>query len=198
MSEIKCFMVEQTGEVVIQLRRYHSSGEMDGCSVHPYKYHNATIDIYRQKAERDEKNYYRLLHTNKHDPRWPKSCVCGYVFLDDDIWQTNQIELFRNVETGEEYIGPSHKLPVGAMWYNDIIDWSWHFPDDDGKILYMMTPGGEWVIDGRASNGPRDAAGWTRTGIPPLVVARPSIQLGLYHGWLGGANGSHPGYLVDC
>lgn len=198
MSAIKCFMVEETGEAAIVLRRYHSEPGMKSCSQHSYGYHNAEVEIGRQPIVKDEDGYIACLHTGHNDPRWPKTCMCGYEFTEEDVWQTNQVAIMKNLETGEEYVVPTHKLPVGAMWYIDS-NWPFHFPSpSDGRVLAMMTPGGKWVIDGVANNGPKDAAGWSREGVPPLVVARPSIQAGPYHGFLGGADGSQPGWLVDC
>jgi hypothetical protein len=56
---------------------------------------------------------------------------------------------------------------------------SWRGPD--GRCLVLKTPAGDWVIDGPASGGGR----WERTGVPPLITARPSILIpGQYHGWL--------------
>lgn len=196
MSEIKCFMVEETGEVMIELRRF-TFGDRKQCPRSSCG-HDASVQIGKAQAQKDNKGCYLCLPVDKTDERFPKTCTCGYEFQDEDEWQCNQQEIYRNIETGEEHVGPTHRLPVGAMWYIDR-EWPWYYPSPtDGRVLAMRTPGGEWVIDGRANNGPQNAAGWSRTGVPPLVVARPSIQAGAYHGWLGGGSGDRPGYLVEC
>lgn len=51
----------------------------------------------------------------------------------------------------------------------------------DERVLVVMTPGGEWVIDQISAQGNF----WTRTGVPPNITAHPSIHIiGRYHGWL--------------
>jgi hypothetical protein len=196
-------MVDELDIVDLILRRYHSDGSNDPeghkCLVHPYGYHNAEVFIGEVPIQLDEKGYMKYLHTDHADERWPKVCVCGYQFKEIDAWQTNQQRIFKNQETNELYRCPEWKLPPGALFYKKVTDWPWWFPNpQDGKILACITPDGEWVIDGTAGNGPKDAAGWTRTGIPPSLVVKPSIQCGNYHGFLGGADGSKPGFLVEC
>jgi hypothetical protein len=96
--------------------------------------------------------------------------------------------------------------PPGAMWFAD-----WLLNEDgtmrsrpghrppDGHVLVVRVPsrlciGRDWNVDGPANNCP----GWTRTGTPPNVTARPSIGKYLadgsfdYHGWL------RNGELVDA
>lgn len=190
---IQCFMVEKTGLVDIRLRRYVSTPEMTSCSVHPWGYHNAIATVaVGVPAQLDADGIYLWIDTPKDDPSWPKACVCGYEFRADDNWQTMQVEQFRRVDSGEVLEGPDHNLPAGALWYaND--KWPFYYPNpQDGKVLACKTPGGVWIIDGRANNGPKDAAGWSRTGEPPNVTVTPSIQAGWYHGWL------RNGELVEC
>lgn len=130
---------------------------------------------------------------------------------------------WKRVDTGEvkEH---SHDFGPGAMWY---ADWLVNEPgtkfvrkDDngndveipqpwgngpDGKVLMVLTPGGSWIIDSRASNCtmPTDNEHrcWIRTGIPPLISVHKngltcgagagSIQCGNYHGFL------RSGFLED-
>lgn len=89
--------------------------------------------------------------------------------------------LFRRADTGEELT--IREAPAGAMW-----DAAWmHLKGADGRALMVRTPGGfDWFVDGPATNGP----GWTRSGEPPNVTARPSIGVPdhrgafAYHGFL--------------
>jgi hypothetical protein len=56
-------------------------------------------------------------------------------------------------DTGEKFSVKSHwDLPVGAMFY---ATWMEEVADrcgPDGKSIMVITPGGGWMIDGRASN----------------------------------------------
>jgi hypothetical protein len=62
-------------------------------------------------------------------------------------------------------------------------------PTPDGHFVCVMTPGGEWNIDGRSTGG----GYWTRTGTPPKLTVRPSILIGrAYHGFLT------DGKLIQC
>jgi len=53
----------------------------------------------------------------------------------------------------------------------------------DRPPLMLALPGGaHWLIDGNASGA---KSGWTVSGIPPKITARPSILVeGCYHGFL--------------
>lgn len=118
----------------------------------------------------------------------------------------------RRVDTGEVihegvgwiYEAGAHAAPVGAMWFRKI---GTH-PDPpkpgarnffSGEHLCVMTPGGVWNIDSRASNcglpDDREHRCWPRRGRPPLVTVDKSfgptcsagagsIQVGAYHGFL--------------
>lgn len=132
------------------------------------------------------------------------------------------------VDTGEILVRDTwymRGLPPGAMWFQTITernrpsgpnDWpeegyvkpspdaargpSYTFAD--GEHLTVMTPGGVWVIDSRASNCtmPYDYNHrcWVRHGEPPEITVDKagttcaagagSIQCGSYHGFL--QNGS--------
>ena len=67
----------------------------------------------------------------------------------------------------------------------------------DGHFPVVVTPGGEWVIDGCAySNGEVRPCPWTRTGDPTrpeTFTVHPSINFpGRFHGWL------QAGWLFDA
>lgn len=110
-------------------------------------------------------------------------------------------EFYRRTDTGEE-VGGGSKMPVGAVWEYG------YRKGPDGRSLSVVTPGGSWCLDGRASNCtmPQDDAHycWIRHGKPEdgsLHVDKDgltcgagagSIMVGGYHGFL------HHGHLEDC
>ncbi len=123
--------------------------------------------------------------------------IGGQDLHDAGGW-TKAHPLYRNPATGEENV--RHDM-VGAMFYCDWLEGMppedqaamGIYPGPDGRVLGVMTPGGQWIIDQTANNGPKDRAGWTRTGSPPNVTAHPSILQGdRYHGWL------KDGWLEEC
>lgn len=187
---IKCFVVNPTGQAQVYLRRYSSGSK---CSESGYGYHNAEAMLDKRPLQLSPEGYVSALPVDKTDSRWPVRCKCGYEFTDEDMWQCNQEELYS--DGTDEW--RNRDLPVGAM-FEVTREWPWYWPGDDGKVWTVVTPGGQWVIDGRASNGPENSRGWNRTGIAPDFRVTPSIQCGPYHGYLGGSDGQHPGYLVEC
>lgn len=196
MPEITCFMIEPAGTVRRWLRRYSPSQwdkaanrAIPVCGANPY--HNAQVPIEDGVLlERRDAGGFLYHDTQprewpRDDPRWPTHCdACGYVFTDADVWQLHWHALYRRVATGEVvgHLHPSEgRVPPGAMW-----DTPWFLPQwagPDGRCLSVMTPGGEWCIDGPSSGG--DRRPWQRTGEPPTITATPSILIGdRYHGWL--------------
>src|ERR1051326_2694905 len=65
----------------------------------------------------------------------------------------HQTEYWIRKDTGEQIMVSSHwELPVGAMFY---ATWLEDIPEkcgSDGKSIMVITPGGGWMIDSRASN----------------------------------------------
>lgn len=190
MANIKCFYIEPTGRYNVSLRRYSSGSNdcIDGWI------HNASIKI----GETDINSASGDLHSHD-DPKWPKFCTtCNqYEFKDFDEWQLNHHEIYIDRKTGSLYeLGSS--VPVGAIWrctwYEDMKD----FTGPDGKSYCVKTPGGDWVIDSRASNCtlPNDNIHkcWVRTGEPPnftvgkngntCAAGAGSIMMKNYHGFL--------------
>lgn len=177
-SVIDCFLLEPANEVKESLRRFVFSKDNSTCKS-DVSYHNAEVDIgvlpwaedYHGRGDDD---------FDHEDPRWPKSCSCGYVFKPDDPWQHNLTRLWVRKDTGQKWtLGDA---PPGAMWYADWLEGveAYKKKSPDGGILILKTPGGDWNIDAKSSNG----NGWTRTGVPPKVTANPSILADKYHGWL--------------
>lgn len=189
-SVIQCFFLEPSDAVEESLRRFvFYRGENPITCVGGKGYHDAEVVIGTQPWTPDAVSADDFDHK---DPRWPQVCACGYRFMPDDAWQHNMTRLYVRKDTGER-MTLSAASP-GAMWY---ADW---FPDElkrapDGRVLILKTPGGDWNVDAKSTNGD----GWTRTGTPPNVTANPSILIGKradgswhYHGWL------RDGKLVEC
>lgn len=102
--------------------------------------------------------------------------------------------IYRRVDTGEEIID----LPPGAMYYVTEASQPYYRPGPDGRTLFVVTPGGHWSPDSRASNctDPDDNRHycWVRHGEPPLITVDKkgetckagagSIGIGGYHGFL--------------
>ncbi len=189
---VQCFMLTPTEQLQESLRRYVPSTKAKAKCTSPHGYHDASVVIgvtpntdLGKDLVGDSKD--DVSHT---DPRWPTACICGYVFVEDDNWQHNRERLHKRGDAGE--MVTLRGAPVGAMWY---ADWWPGSKGPDGRCLVVMTPAGEWMVDGPSRT---DGKGWTRTGIPPNVTASPSIGLGKegggwrYHGWLRG------GRLVEC
>jgi len=102
-------------------------------------------------------------------------------------------------DTGEILNVSSHwDLPVGAMFYATWLEGVEGMCGSDGKSIAVVTPGGVWFIDSRASNCalPDDNTHkcWCRHGeMPGLTVDKNgntcaagsgSIIIGEYHGYL--------------
>jgi hypothetical protein len=184
-----CFMLAPEELARRSLRRYHPGHGRD-CRGGALSYHSASVVIeenvpYPTKIRIGASGQEGVIFGESgddwphEDPRWPSSCACGYAFCDGDAWQHNLDRLFSRSDGGPRTT--LREAPVGAMWHA-----AW-WPDDrgpDGLCLVVKTPGGEWMIDGRARDGGR----WTRTGTPPRITVTPSILCGhgpeAYHGWL--------------
>lgn len=205
MTEIACFWLEETGRARRYLRRFATRQGDDVPSPCPtLGYHHAMNPVddvpcglkkweHGDVTIRDYQGADDLELFPRSDDRWPTVCVCGYTFRDCDRWQVFFDEIMRRGDTGEEMV--LRDAPAGALW--DAFGYrgsNWPTPPrPDGIHLMCKTPDGDWYVDGRANNGPRDDYGWSRSGDPrsnpPTVTAHPSIQMGGigssgYHGWL--------------
>jgi hypothetical protein len=108
--------------------------------------------------------------------------------------------VFRDVATGRET--SLHDAAPGAMFRSELYRGN-AVSQDDGLPLAVKLPGGVlWIIDScasdceyarlAASERPKGHTCWTRTGVPPVVTATPSIRVHNYHGWL------QDGWLEDA
>lgn len=210
---IRCFWLEPvSGKYQHELRRYRSSEQGNQCPL-PHGYHNASVilgvverpDIDRAKALRRDAPTEEV----RRDPRWPRQCGCGYVFLDEENWQENFNSLFQRSDTGE--LVTIKDAPIGAMWDAHWMPDAWAGPD--GRKLIVKIPqnpdgSGEshWHVDGKCSNCTRPGEKhycWVRHGEPPNIHVDKSgdtcaagagsiVAHGGWHGFL------HNGCLVSC
>ena len=189
-TKIKCFLLLPTEEGEVSFRRFVFSKEGAPCPC-PSGYHDAEVVVGKCRFEPNSSVPDLVGYSeepDRTDPRWPKKCSCGYEFREDDQWQRNVRRLHDRDDGGPQTT--IRKAPPGAMWY---ADW-WSDKGPDGRCLAVKTPAGEWMVDGPSTNG----KGWTRTGTPPNVTARPSIGIGkkdggwVYHGFLT------DGVLEEC
>lgn len=179
----KMFLIEPTEFCRRSLRRYWFTGP----GVHKGHFHDASVVIDPQFNAGPGAHGKGTLGTEyMGDPRWPKTCACGYAFVPEDYYQMNEERLWKGAPDGKLYI--MRESPPGATW---VADW---FPDDgpngqysgpDGKVWCVMLPSGqEWIIYSYAS-GPEPRHKWQVSGTPPNITVSPSIhQVGEYHGFI--------------
>ena len=190
MTPIKCFLLKPTDVEARYLRRYRSSLAAGAKCSSSRDYHCAAVRV--EDGPAHEGPIENGAGDFAGDPRWPKSCACGYEFTDDDPRQVFPLRLYRDA-TGRvfsihttEFPGID-RAPAGAMWF---ADWMPHLKGPDGRCLVVRCPASpdgsgvsDWMVDGPSTNAP----GWTRTGEPPNVTASPSIFVRApdgFHGWL--------------
>ena len=167
---IPVFWLTPTNRVRVSLRRY-SAGDAVTCPKMPgkYSYHNASVDIGtaapKWTREKEGRRFRRYLTSPRKkprtDPRWPKRCACGYRFKATDQWQTNGDLLYSGAPDGKLYT--LRDAPAGAMWDAWWLNDMEMFTGPDGLALMVRTPGGDWNVDGEASN-------CTRTQYGPKVI----------------------------
>lgn len=172
---IPVFWLEPTDLVRVSLRRFTYRSEK-ACRAPRYGHsgHDAEVvivpdalrHVWREEAEGGRHRTRREL-VSREDPRWPATCeACGEPFQPDDEWQVNARELHRPVRGGHDFGEALYTIqdaPVGAMWdAHWMRDW---FTGPDGISLFVKTPGGDWHVDGEASNctrtqwGPKEIDG---------------------------------------
>lgn len=206
------FWMERTDTVAVGLRRYHSSGEATWtCEA---GYHSALVftgqadAVWRPDPHAGDGQHLGGQPETPHgDPRWPRSCGCGYQFTDDDPWQDWQELLYRRADSGQlvtlrsrdEGAGAPPGAPPGATWDAWWLPDAWRGPD--GIAYTVRCPNGhDWHVDSRASNCtlPDDKIHrcWVRHGDPrechvtvdkqgrTCAAGAGSIQAGDYHGFL--------------
>lgn len=185
---VRCFLLEELPRVRRRLRRYSHGAGCPGS--HGYHNNLAPFDETDYPLGPVMVNAYEG-GPEKDDIRWPLYCPCGYRFTDEDPFQVFTERLY-GLPDGRECV--LRDAPVGAMWnawwYKDVPAWV----GSDGLSLVVMTPGGDWHVDGPSKSGGK----WTRTGTVPNITAVPSIHIQArdgttrYHGFL------RNGELIPC
>jgi hypothetical protein len=201
--KIKCFLLIATPYQRFSLRRFYSSSDDKNICPLPHGYHDAHVEIGQTLIETPSTTV--PAHIDKTDPRWPTHCGCGYQFTDEDKWQHFMEPLYSR-QDNHDIIYTLNEAPVGAIWRATWYEDMQSYLGPDGQCLVVKTPGGDWVIDGRANNCtlPNDNIHkcWVRHGVPPMITVDKngktcgagagSILVGNYHGFL--INGE----LVGC
>ncbi len=181
----RCFMVKPSDLVQISFRRYG----VNALACHKQypdtkTYHNTEVAVAQVPRSLQEPIGRDPDPVEKADPRWPKSCECGYVYHPEDHWQWNAETLYEGSPDGKLYTLGDH--PPGAIWHCDWMEDIKNNPyaGPDGKVWALMLPSGcEWLIYGPSSQGPK----WDVKGTLPEITVSPSIaQQGgrVYHGFV--------------
>ena len=161
----KCYFLEETNRIRRYLRRYVTGSKS---KTQDHGYHQAWVFL--DDIERTKDNEVSGDLWPHDDPKWPEKCVCGYVFKEDETWQLFINAMYKRQDTGE--LVALREAPPGAMWY---ADWMPNHKGPDGHCLVVRLPnGGDWMVDGVASNCTRPGEKhqcWVRSGIPPNVTA---------------------------
>lgn len=185
-GSITCFLLYPTALTQLSYRRFTFTADAH-CAQNTG--HNARAILgTTQNTSRLPGASYIPNQEQHQDPRWPVVCDhCDYEFLVTDQWQINSHRVYRRSD--DAALTTLYDAPLGAMWN---ADW---YPKrgPDGHYLIVRTPGGDWEVDGpsRGSDG-KPGPGWTRTGTPPNVTARPSIGLNA-----PGASNFYHAFLTD-
>lgn len=168
---VPCILVTITQEAEVCLRRFNGRDCPRG------GYHDTRVPLGRMASLADPDVAYRppVSTPPPEDKRWPSHCRCGYAYLTTDVRQVFHEQLYR---APDGTLSTPRAAPAGWMWPSTWLPWK----GPDGLCLIVKLPGGgEWVIDGPANNS---SVGWVRTGTPPNLTVRPSIQTPTFHGWL--------------
>lgn len=207
MARIKCYFLEPTNFYRKTVRRYsYRQSEEILCPNRQPWVHDAELLI-ADKFESLEQ--LSSGHTAEIDQlTFPTKCDhCDYLFAPEDERTVNNKIYYKRSDNGE--LVTMHDAPPGAMWYCPWYEGFYRSQDSDPKnVLVVKTPGGDWVIDSRASNCTRKDDNihfcWIRTGDPrtgnitvhkngnTCSAGAGSILQDSYHAML------QDGWLIDC
>lgn len=222
---VTCFMVARTEWAAVYARRY-VSGSI--CSSRN-GYHDALGFIgyfpivWKDGGPLDPDSYMTFAIQVEDIHEWPKTCDCGYIFNDKDVFQLFDYEMYavpteaavfahlaKEWENPKKPLDPcvnqgwwqSANLPAGSMYWRY---WANHHPywDNGGdKSLIVVCPDKtHWDIDSRTSNcglkEDRIHRCWVRHGEPPnITVNKEGNTCVAGAGSIRGQNGYH-GHLVN-
>jgi len=145
---VRAFLIEATGQARIYLRRNSAWGDAGS-------YHNAMNEIGVAQITFDaDGNWSEPIAKEQpphDDPRWPAVADDGYVFQDFDHWQVFMDRIYRRADNGE--LTTLRTAPEGAIWRAEWCEDTPGWCGADGRCYVAKCPGGgDWMIDGRASN----------------------------------------------
>jgi len=201
--DINCFLIVPDGTT----HRYISmqGHNPDACYGHP---HRASIRLADGLVTDNESSWHMRTPHTMPPSSFPVKCdACDYMFQwDNDTYILDIRHVWVRNDSREFCCDSIHSAPPGAMWFADWMEDMLNYCGPDGKCLCVMTPGGIWHIDSRASNCglPEDNIHkcWVRHGdAPDITVDKAgntcnagagSISLPGYHGFL------RAGKLVDA
>jgi hypothetical protein len=206
---VKCFLLEPVDKIRVWARRY-SKGTPNCCPRNPGQYSchgamNLIGDFDHPHVPGEYENWDDFVETIRPpatDPIWPVKCECGAILEHQDSERGGQMfvhRLHKRSDTGD--LTTIRDAPPGAMWSAWWMQHEGRYWDWDNQTeapLMCKTPGGEWNIDGRASNctmpNDRTHRCWIRHGVPPLLTVDKngstcaagagSILSGKWHGFL--------------
>jgi hypothetical protein len=198
VASIECFLIEPTEYYRRYLRRFTHGGR-NVCGQGEFTYHEDKVLLDVVASDVQPASSEDIWPHD--DPVWPKTCRrCDYQFIVQRVFKRD------NGGYSYDFMTLLDASP-GAMWFATWLeDLEWHGKGPDGRILVVKTPGGDWTVDGRATNctKPDDTEHrcWVRQGTPPKVTVSKngntcnsgagSIGIGSYHGFL------RDGHLVDA
>lgn len=156
---VKTFMIEKTGASWKYLRRYMPySLSIDNkitCPVTGYIGHDEKVFIGKGVRDPTETTdgTFDDNSLDKTDPRFPKTCKCGYEFLPTDEWQLFEASEYARVDDPAQMFTLRDAAP-GAMYYNDwLLEVFPEYAGPDGRSLTVRLPNGsDWNIDSVATN----------------------------------------------
>lgn len=203
---IPCIFIVPTGLVHVMYRRKRWNDDKSPKCTSIFGYHNAATFIEKQQKAFGYIDRLKVSDQIKADQRWPKECPCGYIFQDTDEWEIDfKSEYAKHDDPTLVFTLAKNSAPIGAMWFAD-----WYLPacaGPDGHSLVVRTPGGDWLVDSRASNCtlPNDDVHkcWVRTGEPPnITVGKGGFTCAAGAGSILMSNGYHAflqdGILREC
>lgn len=205
---VKAFFIDPTMTRRLYLRRYVWR-DGSACSVRGSMGCEAIVpfadEAFAWRVDsRGDRTFPDTPEVSHDDARWPTVCRhCHQPLPAEAEWQVFQDQIYRRVDTGE--MVPHRDAHPGALWYLE--GWADRyyrriFPagGPDGKFLSARTPGGDWVIDSRASNctmkDDNTHRCWIRHGDPltgqvtvdknglTCAAGGGSIDTGRWHGFL--------------